>query len=114
MQNEKYTAALKRGDSIALGNLYTADAKIFNHASPTTVGRAAIVHFYGGMIRAGVTGFRYHTVGLWGDEDLVVEEGSLAFSLSNGQAVAKGRYLLVWKRRGGELKIFRDSFSSDE
>lgn len=113
-RNEIYLNALKTGDSIALGNFYTADAKIFNSGIPTTAGSEAIVKFYGRSIRAGVTGCNIVTTGVWGsDNDLVVEEGSIDFLLSNGKTAAKGRYLLVWKRNNGVLKVFRDSFSSD-
>jgi ketosteroid isomerase-like protein len=113
-ENKTYTDALSRSDSVAISNLYTADARILNDGSPSTIGRVAIMHFYGGMISNGVTGFSYATTGVWGsDNNLIVEDGILTFALSSGKVVAKGRYLLVWKREGGKLKIFRDTFFSD-
>jgi ketosteroid isomerase-like protein len=113
-RNEIFLNALRTGDSIALGNFYTADAKIFNTGSPTTDGRDAIVKFYGRSIRAGINNCAIITTGVWGsDNNLVVEEGTIDFLLSNGKTAAKGRYLLVWKRENGVLRIFRDSFSSD-
>lgn len=58
------------------------------------------------MIRGGVTNFPFVTLGVWGtDNDLVVEEGTLTFALSSGTIVAKGRYLLVWKRDNGVLNF---------
>jgi len=114
-RNEIFLNALKTGDSIALGNFYTTDAKIFNSGSPTTVGREAIAKFYGRIIRGGVNSCTIVTTGVWGSGDnLVVEEGNIDFLLSNGNTAVKGRYLLVWKRDDGILKVFRDSFSSDK
>ena len=113
-RNEVYISALKTGDSIALGNFYTADAKIFNSGMPTTDGRSAIVHFYGRNFRNGIRGCKIVTTGVWGsDHNLIVEEGTISFLLGNGATAVKGRYVLVWKREDGLLKIFKDSFASD-
>lgn len=108
-----YVDALSKSDSIALGNLYTIDARILNHGSPSTIGRPEIIKTYGEMIRGGITGSSFITTGLWGDNNLLVEEGTGYFSLSNGKVVSKGRYLLVWKKDEGQWKIFRDTFFSD-
>ena len=37
VQIEAYVDALRKYDSIALGNLYTIDARILNHGSPSPV-----------------------------------------------------------------------------
>ncbi len=68
----------------------------YNSGSPSTIGRMEITHFYGNMIRNGITGFTYATTGVWGtDNNLVVEAGRLVFSFANGNTAVKGRYLLV-------------------
>jgi hypothetical protein len=51
---------LAESDSVGLGNCYTADAKIWNANIPSTTGRADIIHFYGDMIRNGMTGFQVY------------------------------------------------------
>jgi ketosteroid isomerase-like protein len=112
-QIKLYIDALRKSDSTALGNLYTEDARILNNDGPSTIGMENIIHFYGEVIRDSLTGSGFITTGVWGDNDLVVEEGTGYFSLSNGKVVSKGRYLLVWKRENGVLKIFRDTFFSD-
>ena len=113
MQIEAYVDALGKSDSIALGNLYTIDARILNHGSPSTIGRPEIIKVYGEMIRDGITGSSFNMTGLWGNNNLIVEEGIGYFSLSNGKVVSKGRYLIVWKKEKGQWKIFRDTFFSD-
>jgi len=113
-QNLWYSNALARSDSAGVANSYTEDARIINNGSPSTIGRTAIAHFYGQMIRGGITGFGFETTGVWGsDNNLVVEDGTLFFALTNGTVVVRGRYLLVWKREHGVLKIFRDTLAAD-
>jgi ketosteroid isomerase-like protein len=114
LQSNLYRDAFRKSDSAALGNLYTADAKFLSNGSASVTGRAALIKFFGSMMRSGVTGFSYVTIGVWGsDNNLVVEEGTAVFSLESGKVVSKGRYLLVWKRENGALKIFRDTFAGD-
>ncbi len=105
--------ALKNRDSIEIGNLYTIDAEILNNGSPSTVGRDNIVKSFGEMIRDSITSSAFTTTGLWGNNELLVEQGTGFFAHSNGKVVARGRYLVVWKKDDGKWKIFRDSWFSD-
>ena len=97
---------LKNGDSIALGNMYLADAVIM----PSLVGTERIVKNFGSMIRDSITGSNFKTTGLWGNDALLVEEGTGVWSHANGQVVGRGKYLVVWKKEDGEWKILRDSW----
>ena len=100
---EKY---LRNGDSLALGNMYTEDAEII----PSTVGRANIIKVFGSMIRDSITGSSFKTTKLWGNDELLVEDGTGRWYHSNGTEVGKGRYLLVWQKEGSEWKILRDTW----
>ena len=60
------------------------------------------------MIRDSITGSSFKTVGLWGDDQLLVEEGTGIWSHQNGQVVGRGKYLVVWKKDNGDWKILRD------
>ena len=114
-RNTLFLEALRNSDSADLGNFYTADAKIFNSGRPTTSGQKAITAFYGRSIRRGINKATIVTKGVWGsDHNLVVEEGTIEFLFADGKTAVKGRYLVVWKRDDGVLKIFRDSFTEDE
>ncbi|WP_242092955.1 YybH family protein [Aestuariivivens sediminicola] len=97
---------LKNGDSIALGNMYLVDAVIM----PSLVGTERIVKNFGSMIRDSITGSNFKTTGLWGNDALLVEEGTGVWSHANGQVVGRGKYLVVWKKEDGEWKILRDSW----
>jgi len=106
MRIREYETNLKNGDSIALGEMYTEDAEII----PSTVGRANIIKVFGGMIRDSITGSSFKTTKLWGNDELLVEDGTGSWSHENGTVVSRGRYLLVWKKEDGKWKILRDTW----
>lgn len=105
-----YENYLKNGDSIALGHMYTENAEII----PSTVGRENIIKAFGGMIRDSITGSSFKTTHLWGNNQLLVEDGTGTWFRANGKEVGSGRYLLVWKKDDGEWKILRDTWFPDK
>lgn len=106
----EYENHLQNGDSIALGNMYMEDAEII----PSTVGRKNIIKVFGSMIRGGTTGSSFKTTKLWGNDQLLVEDGTGTWSHTNGTVVGSGRYLLVWKKDDRKWKILRDTWFPDK
>ena len=102
----EYESNLRNGDSIALGDMYMVDAEII----PSTVGRENIVKAFGSMIKDSITGSSFKTSKLWGNDQLLVEDGTGTWYHADGTAVGSGRYLLVWKKDGGKWKILRDTW----
>ena len=102
----EYERHLKNGDSIALGNMYMKNSEII----PSTVGRENITKVFGRMIRSGTTGSTFKTTHLWGNDQLLVEDGTGTWYHKDGTEVGSGRYLLVWKKDEGEWKILRDTW----
>jgi len=101
-----YESHLKNGDAIALGAMYMENAEII----PSTVGRKNITKAFGGMIRDSITGASFKTTHLWGNDELLVEDGTGTWFHTNGKALGSGRYLLVWKKDEGKWKILRDTW----
>lgn len=101
---------LRNGDSIALGEMYMENAEII----PSTVGRDDITKGFGSMIRDSITGASFKTTQLWGDDQLLVEDGTGTWYHANGTAVGSGRYLLVWIKDDGKWKILRDTWFPDK
>ena len=102
----EYENHLRNEDSVALGNMYMKDAEII----PSTVGRENIIKAFGSMIRDSITGSSFKTTHLWGDNQLLVEDGTGIWFHANGKVVGRGRYLLVWKKDDGKWKILRDTW----
>ena len=107
-----YENAMKNGDIAAFQTLYTEDAEIFHDGRPSTIGRANIVKNFEGWVRDSVIG-SFTTTGLWGNENLLVEQGTGYFAHSGGKWKNPGKYLLVWKNINGEWQIFKDTWFSD-
>jgi len=105
----EYESYLQNGDSIALGDMYMVDAEII----PSTVGRKNIIKVFGSMIRDSITG-SFETIDLWGNDQLLVEDGTGTWSHANGKIVGRGRYLLIWKKDDGKWKILRDTWFPDK
>lgn len=105
----EYENLLQKGDSIGLGDMYMAEAEII----PSTIGRENIIKSFGRMIRDSVTG-SFQTTDLWGNDDLLVEEGTGVWYQGKGIMVGRGKYLLVWKKDDGTWKILRDTWFPDE
>ena len=106
----EYENHLKNGDSVALGSMYMINAEII----PSTAGREDIIKAFGSMIRDSITGSSFKTTQLWGDDQLLVEDGTGTWYHTDGTAVGSGRYLLVWKKDDGEWKILRDTWFPDK
>ena len=102
----EYENYLQSGDSISLGDMYMIDAEVI----PSTVGRENIIKVFGGMIRDSITVSSFETINLWGNDQLLVEEGKGSWSHSNGQVVGRGKYLLIWQKHDGKWKILRDTW----
>ena len=106
----EYERHLQNEDSIALGNMYMMDAEVI----PSTVGRENITKVFGKLIRNNITGSSFKTMHLWGNDQLLVEEGIGSWSHKNGEIVNTGRYLLIWQKDDGEWKILRDTWFPDK
>lgn len=109
----EYEAAMRQGDIDAFGELYAEDAEIFHDGRPSTIGRDSIRKTFQGWMRDSVTEASFTTTGLWGDESLLVEQGTGYFAHATGKWKSTGHYLLVWKKVDGNWQIFKDSWFSD-
>ena len=112
-QAENFAAALKKGDTNTIGSLYTADAKIMDHGEPAISGTASIVGHYVALLQDSINTMRGSTLNVWGNDQVLVEEGTLEVSNSAGKVVDRGKYLVVWKKVDNEWKILRDMYNSD-
>ena len=101
---------LQNGDSIALGDMYLEDAVIM----PSLKGRENIIKNFGGMIRDSITGSSFKTIHLWGNGQLLVEEGTGKWLHANGKVVGTGKYMVVWEKENGSWKILRDIWFQDK
>ena len=111
--NNRYSAAMAAGDSVAIAAIYTSDAKVMPSNMPALSGTAAITSFANENIKMGIKNVKFDVLGVWGGPDLVGEEGTYTISDDKGAVIDKGKYLVFWKQEDGKWKLFRDVFNSD-
>jgi uncharacterized protein (TIGR02246 family) len=110
--NLKMSDAYSKGDPVAVAACYTSDAKFMEPNKPTLVGRAAILQGVTASMAAGVSDLNLNITEVWGDEDMIVEEGT--YAIGNGEITFDtGKYIVLWKKEDGVWKLHRDIYNSD-
>jgi uncharacterized protein (TIGR02246 family) len=110
--NRAFIAAFLRGDARAVADLYTEDAQVIAPGAPVARGRAAIAASWQKAMDAGVKDVRLHTADVEASGDLASESGIVEIVAKDG-AVAKERYVVVWKRSQGRWKLHRDIWNGE-
>lgn len=109
--NERFREAIVKGDSASISALYTADAKVFPPNAPA-MDRAGIGAMAAQIPSMGIKKFVVATSDVVPSGDMFIETGT--WEMGDGTKVFdKGKYLVVWKQEGDELKMFRDVWNSD-
>lgn len=103
---------IMKGDSVGMTNMYAAGAKIMAPGFPA-VAKENIQSFAHGMMANGGMDFRLSTVDVWGNQDLLGEEGTWSLFDGKGNQLDHGKYIVLWKQENGQWKLFRDCWNSD-
>ena len=111
--NLEFIRLFNDGDSIGLANMFTLDGKSMEPNEPSFHGRDRIQTHYSHVMNAGANQLGLVTTGLWGDEQMLAEEGEYTFSDSQGNLLDKGKYIVLWKQENNTWKLFRDCYNSD-
>jgi len=109
-RNKDFEDALKAGDSIAVGDIYTIDSKIIG----SYAGRDNLISEVHGLVQDSITDIRFKIINIWGNENIIVEDAYVEFYHINGTLVSKGNSLFVWKKEKDKWRIFRDVYKSQK
>lgn len=109
--NRKLEEAVAAGDPAAAAALYHPEAKLFAAGAAPLEGPAAIQNFFQGAKDGGVTKVELTTLELDVFGDTAIEIGQAALFAGEGQLVARDTYSVVWKKSGGQWRLFRDLIS---
>jgi len=111
--NLEFINLFNNSDSVGLANMFTIDGKSMEPNEPAFTGRSQIQTHYSNVMKMGANKLGLVTTGLWGDEDMLVEEGEYTFMNEKGKQLDKGKYIVLWKTEDGKWKLFRDCYNSD-
>jgi len=110
--SRKFEAAAAKGDGAAIAALYTADAMLLPPNSDAIKGSTAISDFWKAAVGAGVV-VKFTIIEVSADGDAAHEVGTYAMETPDGKPLDRGKYLVVWKREGGQWKLHRDIWNSN-
>jgi uncharacterized protein (TIGR02246 family) len=112
-KNNQFTKAHITGDSVAMVDIYTQDAKVFPPNSDAVIGRPAIAVLTSQYLKFDIKEFREETTAFYGNEDYLIDEGNYIFVYGKDNTIEKGKYLNVWKKEDGEWKIYSNMWNTN-
>ena len=110
--NAKFSADFAKGDANAVASHYTASAWAFPPNGEITRGREAIGKLWKGAMDGGVKQVKLTTVEVEARGDAAHEVGTYVLIGDGGKQLDNGKYVVVWKREGGQWKIHRDIWNT--
>jgi ketosteroid isomerase-like protein len=112
-KNRRFTEAHVTGDSVAMVDIFTQDARVLPPDSDPVIGRPAIEALTSQYLTFGITEFREETTAFYGGEDLLIDEGTYIMVYGADSTRESGKYLNVWKKEGGEWKVYSNMWNTN-
>ncbi|MBI2814335.1 MAG: nuclear transport factor 2 family protein [Opitutae bacterium] len=111
--NERFTAAHVRGDQVTIDGMFTLDAKCLPPGADPAIGRDAIAKLTREYLETGVSEFREETTDFYGNEDLLIDQGTYVMVYGQDKTRETGKYLNVWKKESGVWKIYSNIWNAN-
>ena len=109
--NAEFMAAFSRGDAAGLAALYTASGQLLPPNMGVMAGQEAIQAFWQGAMDMGIQSAQLEIVEVEDHGDTAIEVSRYTLG-AGGQVLDQGKYVVIWKREGGQWKLHRDIFNS--
>jgi uncharacterized protein (TIGR02246 family) len=110
--NAKFSADFAKGDANAVASHYTSSAWAFPPSGEIARGREAIAKLWKGAMDGGVKQVKLATLEVEARGDAAHEVGTYVLVGDGGKQLDNGKYVVVWKREGGQWKIHRDIWNT--
>ncbi|MGZ3338375.1 MAG: YybH family protein [Reyranella sp.] len=107
-----FMAAYNRHDAPALAALYTRDGEIMPPNSGVVKGARKLQALFKSFWDAGDTVIKLDTVEAKGFGDTAYEVGKYTLSGDSGKVNDRGKYIVIWRKVGGQWKLYRDIFNT--
>ncbi len=105
------------GDSKGMAQLYTEDGQLLPNDSDFVSGRQAIREYWRDLFEAnealGIKSAKLERLVLEGHGETAIEVGRYTLSGEGGDPMGEGKYIVIWKREGGEWKLHRDIWNNN-
>jgi uncharacterized protein (TIGR02246 family) len=110
--NNNFMAAFKRGDVAGLADLYTENGQVLPPNGDFVTGRQALQMFWQALMDMGIKEVKLETVEVEEIDGTAIEVAEYTLLGEGGQALDKGKYIVIWKQEDGQWKLHRDIFNS--
>ena len=111
--NKAFSAAVARGDAAAVAALYTSTAQVLPPGGEIARGQDAIQKAFQGAIEAGMRDVPLTTLEVEAHGDTATEVGTWTWKGKDGATIDHGKYIVIWKKEGGEWRLHRDIWNSN-
>jgi uncharacterized protein (TIGR02246 family) len=110
--NARFSADFAKGDATAVASHYTVAGQVFPPNGEVVKGREAIAKFWKGAMDSGVKGVQLTVIEAEAHGGTAHEVGTYVLTGEGGKTLDTGKYIVVWKRDGGQWKLHRDIWNT--
>ena len=110
--NQAFMSTYASGDAAGMGALYTEKGQLLPSNSDFVTGRKAIQGFWKAVMDMGIKTAKLETIDLEEHGNAAYEVGKYTLSGAGGQVMDQGKYVVIWKKEGGEWKLHRDIWNT--
>jgi ketosteroid isomerase-like protein len=111
--NKTYSNRFLTNDTAFYNERYCKDAEVYSPGVPAVKGRDSIVNFFYQNGTNKEAKIDLPPGNFYGNEELVVEEGTYNFPDGKGGSLDKGKFIALWKEEEGKWKLFREIWNTD-
>ena len=110
--NDDFEKNFASGDARGMASLYTSDGVLLPPGTGLQEGSDAIQNFWQMAMDMGIKQAHLETLEVEQEGDTAIEMGQYELSGAEGQRMDQGKYIVVWKRDGGKLKLHKDIWNT--
>jgi ketosteroid isomerase-like protein len=111
--NKSYGKRFTTNDRAFYNERYCKDAAVYSPNLPAVLGIDSIINFFYGSGNNGEAVIELPPNNIYGNAELVVEDGTYNFPDGKGGSVDKGKFIALWKQEDGKWKLFREIWNTN-
>ena len=110
--NDNFEKNFASGDARGMASLYTSDGVLLPPGAGLQEGPDAIQSFWQMAMDMGIKEAHLQTLEVEQEGDTAIEMGQYELSGAEGQRMDQGKYIVIWKRDEGKLKLHKDIWNT--